>query len=60
MARLLGPMFEGSPLMVLPLVTLILFFITFLFVAIRAYAKRARDYDDVAALPLEDDKGDRS
>jgi cbb3-type cytochrome oxidase subunit 3 len=53
-------MFEGSPLMVLPLVTLFLFFITFLFVGVRAYARRARDYDDVAALPLKDDEGDRS
>jgi len=55
MARIIGPMFEGSPLMLLPLVSLFLFLGAFVVVFVRAYLKRAKDYDDVASLPLADD-----
>ena len=59
MSKILAPMFEGSPLMVLPLVSLFLFLTAFIVVTVRAYARRARDYDDLASLPLSDDeKGD--
>lgn len=60
MAKLLGPMFEGSPLMVLPIVSLFLFFITFAVVAVRAYAKKASEYEGAASLPFSDDEGDKS
>jgi hypothetical protein len=53
-------MFEDSPLLVLPLVSLFLFLATFTVVVVRAYLKRARDYDAIASLPLDDDEGDRS
>lgn len=56
MGRLIGPMFENSPLLVLPLVALAIFLGAFVVTLARTYRKGAAEYEGVAALPLTDDE----
>lgn len=59
MSRLLGPLFENSPLMLLPLLALVLFGMAFLTTVARVYGRSARSYEPVARRPLDDDGDDR-
>ena len=54
MSRLIGPMFAGSPLLLLPLISLVIFFLTFAAVLLRTYRRKATDYADIERLPLDD------
>jgi hypothetical protein len=51
---------EKSPLLALPLLSLVLFLVCFVAIVIRTYARRSEAYVKTAGLPLEDDvrKGD--
>lgn len=55
MGRLIGPMFENSPLLLLPLAALAIFLGVFLFAFARTYLRGKSEYEAVAALPLADD-----
>jgi hypothetical protein len=58
MGRLIGPMFENSPLLVLPLLALAIFLGVFVVTLARTYRRGAGEYEGVAALPLaKDDEG---
>lgn len=46
---------EKSPLLALPLLSLVLFLLCFVAIVIRTYARRSEAYSKTAALPLEDD-----
>jgi cbb3-type cytochrome oxidase subunit 3 len=46
---------QQSPLLVLPLVALLLFFGVFVAVSIRTYVRRAKTYDAAASLPLDEE-----
>ncbi len=46
---------EKSPLLVLPLVSLVLFLLVFAAIVIRTYARRAEAYAKTAGMPLDDD-----
>jgi Na+-transporting methylmalonyl-CoA/oxaloacetate decarboxylase gamma subunit len=47
-------MFRESPLLVMPLVSLVLFFGIFLAVIVRFMRKSASSFDPIAAMPLDD------
>jgi hypothetical protein len=47
-------MFRGSPLLVMPLVSLVLFFGIFLAVIVRFVRKSSSSFDPIAAIPLDD------
>ncbi len=49
-----------SPLLVLPLCAFVLFLVVFVTVLFVTMSRRARAYEPVARLPLDDDHGDRS
>jgi hypothetical protein len=49
-----------SPLLALPIFAFVLFMAVFLTVLFVTMSRRARAYDPVAQLPLDDDHGDRS
>lgn len=53
MSRLIGPMFAGSPLLLLPIVSLAIFFATFALVFIRTYRRDATEYSSIEKLPLD-------
>jgi cbb3-type cytochrome oxidase subunit 3 len=44
-----------SPLLILPLAALLIFFAVFVFVVFRTMAKRPPEYASAAALPLEEE-----
>lgn len=56
MSRLMGELFSGSPLLVLPLVALALFVSAFVAIVVRAYRRTADQYQGEAGLPLGDDE----
>lgn len=47
-------MFRESPLLVMPLVSLVLFFGIFLAVIVRFMRKSTSSFDPIAAMPLDD------
>jgi cbb3-type cytochrome oxidase subunit 3 len=50
---------EKSPLLALPLLSLVLFLVCFVAIVARTYMRRSDAYAKTAGLPLEDDrKGD--
>ncbi|MGZ3420552.1 MAG: hypothetical protein ACXVEF_07280 [Polyangiales bacterium] len=52
---------EKSPLLALPLISLVLFLVCFIAIVARTYMRRAEAYAKTACLPLDDDttrKGD--
>jgi cbb3-type cytochrome oxidase subunit 3 len=53
-SRLLGPLFEDSPLLVLPLFGLLLFFLTFVMVVVRLFSRDRAAFDALARQPLDD------
>lgn len=53
MSRLIGPMFAGSPLLLLPIVSLAIFFATFALVLVRTYRRDAAEYSSIEKLPLD-------
>ena len=55
MSRMVSALFAHSPLLVLPLVGLGIFFFVFTVVVIRTMRRKAASYAEVAALPLADD-----
>jgi cbb3-type cytochrome oxidase subunit 3 len=57
MSRLMGELFKDSPLLLWPLVSLTIFVLTFLAVAVYAFLRRPQEIADVSALPLVDDAG---
>ncbi len=57
MGRMTSALFESSPLLLLPLIGLGIFFAVFVLTLIRTYAVRASTYDERAALAL--DEGDK-
>ena len=54
LSQLLGPLFEGNPLIVLPIVALAIFLGVFFAVTVRVLARKATTFDDVASLPLDE------
>ncbi len=44
-----------SPLLILPLAALLIFFAVFVLVVLRTMARRAPEYASAAALPLEEE-----
>jgi cbb3-type cytochrome oxidase subunit 3 len=46
---------EKSPLLALPLISLVLFLACFVVIVVRTYARRSEAYAKTAGLPLEDD-----
>jgi cbb3-type cytochrome oxidase subunit 3 len=44
-----------SPLLILPLAALLIFFAVFVFVVLRTMARRAPEYATAAALPLQEE-----
>lgn len=59
MSRIIGPLFEGSPLLVLPLVALALFVLVFMAVVARLILQGKSHYDAQAAAPLADESAER-
>lgn len=57
MSRMVGPMFEGSPLMALPLIALALFLAVFVAVILRVVARGAAPYQAHARRMLDDESG---
>ena len=49
-----------SPLLALPLIAFVLFLVVFLTVFFVTMSRKARAYEPVARLPLDDEPGDRS
>ncbi len=49
-----------SPLLALPLFAFVLFLVVFTTVLFVTMSRRARAYEPIARLPLDDDSGDRS
>lgn len=56
MGRMIAPMFENSPLLMLPLAALMVFLGVFVMTVIRTYSLRAGAYDDRAALALDEEE----
>ena len=56
MSRLLGPWFEGSPLMILPRMGLVLFFATFVTVTLSLFLRDKASFDALALVPFALDK----
>ena len=53
MSRIIGPLFAGSPLMLLPLVALCLFGAVFVAVVVRLIVQGKQHYDPHARTPLQ-------
>jgi cbb3-type cytochrome oxidase subunit 3 len=47
-----------SPLLILPLAALLIFFVVFVFIVLRTMARRAPEYARAAALPFEQEDPD--
>jgi len=56
MSRLMGQLFQDSPLLVWPLVSLSIFFVTFALIVVATYRRKAGDIATISALPLADDE----
>lgn len=55
MSRIVGPLFEGSPLLLLPLLALALFGAVFVAVVVRLLIQGRSHYDEHSRVPLEDE-----
>jgi hypothetical protein len=55
-SRIIGPLFEGSPLLFMPLLALILFAAVFFAVVARLIWQGKAHYDTQARTPLADDE----
>lgn len=60
MSRMIGPMFEGSPLLALPLLALALFVLVFVAVVVRLVARGSAPYQAEARRILDDENGGAS
>lgn len=58
MSRLMGQLFNESPLLVWPIVSLAIFVLTFVGVFIATVRRRPAEVDALAALPLDADGGE--
>lgn len=56
MSRLMGQYFANSPLLLLPVISLVLFCAAFLFVLLTVQAKKKPEVVADATLPLDDDE----
>ncbi len=56
MSRLIGPMFDGSPLLLLPLLALALFVLVFSAVVVRLALRGAKAFDPASRMPLDDER----
>lgn len=59
MSRLMGQLFHDSPLLVWPLISLTIFFVTFAVIVVAAWRKKTSEVVAISALPLADDVGER-
>jgi hypothetical protein len=59
MSRFISELFDKSPLLALPILSLVIFVTVFALVTIRVVKKGKRGFDDVSKLPLdpEDHRG---
>jgi len=57
-SRMIGPMFEGSPLLLLPLLALALFGAAFVAVVVRVLVQGRAHYEAHARSPLADERID--
>ncbi|MBL8741853.1 MAG: hypothetical protein JNK04_12185 [Myxococcales bacterium] len=55
MSRLMGQLFNESPLLVWPMVSLAIFMVTFMAVLVATLRRRSAEVEGLAALPLEDE-----
>lgn len=58
MSRLMGQLFHDSPLMVWPLVSLLIFALTFIAVVVATMRRKRADVDVLAAIPLGGEEDD--
>lgn len=58
MSRLMGQLFNESPLLVWPMVSLAIFVLTFVAVFVVTLMRRPADVDRLAALPLDREGGE--
>lgn len=58
MSRIIGPLFEGSPLLIMPLLALALFAAVFLAVVTRLLLQGRAHYDAHSRAPLADERID--
>jgi hypothetical protein len=56
MSRIAADFFASSPLMAAPQIAMLLFFAIFVAVCVRVARTRARDWDTVARLALDDEE----
>lgn len=56
MSRLMGELFQSSPLLIWPIISLTIFFLTFLAVLVATLRQKPGELSQVAALPLADDE----
>jgi hypothetical protein len=55
MSRLMGDLFHQSPLLVWPLISLVIFVLTFVAVVIWAFLRKPSEIDELSAMPLAND-----
>jgi hypothetical protein len=58
MSRLMGQLFNESPLLVWPIISLAIFVLTFVAVFVVTMRRRPAEVDMLAALPLEGEGGE--
>lgn len=56
MSRLMGELFHQSPLLVWPLISLMIFALTFVAVVAWALRRKPAEIDEMSSLPLFDDE----
>ncbi|MBK6514430.1 MAG: hypothetical protein IPG04_09995 [Polyangiaceae bacterium] len=56
MSRMMGELFQSSPLLIWPVISLSIFLLTFLAVIVATLRKKPGELDAAAALPLADDE----
>jgi hypothetical protein len=54
MSKFILPLFEHSPLLTLPIVSLLIFMVVFVVVTVRALKQPANEVSDMARAPLDD------
>ncbi|MBK6513243.1 MAG: hypothetical protein IPM79_06565 [Polyangiaceae bacterium] len=59
MSRMMGELFQSSPLLIWPVISLSIFLLTFLAVLVVTLRKKPGELDPLAALPLADDENAR-
>jgi hypothetical protein len=59
MSKLLLPLFEHSPLLILPIIAMLIFMATFLLVTLRAMKQSKSEHEAMARIPLDDTKDRR-